>query len=239
MAAGYVAAHAGVTVKLDGTPVALSAEAMSQVSGKYYRVTDAAKRCFDPNTALEIRDAGVAVGSANIEHIDYLNGIVKFAAAYTVTGPVTVQTGAYVPFSTIGTIKSFDFKASKEMLDKSVFGDTSKTFANGLGDFSGSLGAWSFLDENVGVGTLESALANGTVRILSIEILQDGSTLANGGLYWRGLVVLQNADTNAEVASLVESTQTYEGSPMMSVAGASGSWAVSWSILDGATGIYV
>lgn len=239
MAAGYVAAHAGVLVKIDGTPVALVAEAMQLVSGKYYRVTNAIKRCFDPSVALEIRDNGVAVGAANIEHIDYLNGIVKFAAAYTPTTPITAHAGSYIPFLTIGTIKSFDFKSAKEMLEKSVFGDAAKRYANGLGDFSGGLGTWSFLDENVGVATLEASFAAGTVRVISIEILQDGVTLANGGLYWRGLCALQGAETSAEVASLVETSPKLEGSARMSVAGASGSWPVSWSILDGATGIFV
>lgn len=239
MAAGYVAAHAGVLVKLDGTPVALAAEPMSLVSGKTYRVTALAKRCFDPSVALEIRDNGVAVGAANIEAIDYMNGLVIFAAAYTPTGPITVQSGSYIPFVTIGTVKSFDFQTMKDMLDKSVFGDAAKRYANGLGDFKGSLGAWSFLDENIGVGTLEAALAGGTVRTISVEITQDGVTLANGGLLFRGPVMLASADTSAGVADLVETSTSFEGAPRMSVAGASGSWPVSWSLLDGSTGLRI
>lgn len=239
MAAGNVAAHSGVLVKLDGTPVTLAAEAMSLISGKNYRVTALAKRCFDPRVALEIRDNGVAVLAANIEAIDYLHGIVIFAAAYTPTGPITAHAGSYVPFATIGTANGFDFKVMKEDLDKGVFGDAAVRRVLGLGDFNGSITAWSFLDESVGVGTLEAALANGTARIMSIEIIQDGTTLANGGLVWRGIVLLKGADTGAEVAALVDTTQNYEGAPMMSTLGVSGSWPVSWSFLDGATGLRI
>lgn len=237
MAAGAVAAHAGVTVKLDAAPVTLTAEAMSLVTGKTYRVTNAARRCFDPRVALEIRDNGVAVAAANIERIDYLHGVVIFAAAYTVTGPVTAHAGSYLPFATVGTAKAFSFDMTVDDADKGVFGDAAVRRALTLGDFTGTVGAWSFLDESVGAGTLEAALSAGTVRVLSIEIVQDGVTLANGGILWRGLVVLNGADTEAAVADLVDTTQRYTGSPMMSVAGASGSWPVSWSILDGSTGL--
>jgi hypothetical protein len=241
MAAGFVAAHSGVTIKFDGTPVAIVAgEAMSQISGKYYRVTDAAKRCLDHRQNLEIRDNGVAVAATNIEHIDYLNGIVKFAASYTVTGPVTIQVGTYIPFTTLGVVKSFSFDVSADLPEKTVFGNTSRRYLRGLADFTIDLAAFDHLESAAGVETLEASLNSGTTRIISIEIIQDGSTLANGGLLVRGLVKLQNPSTDADPGSIVETGSKFEGCPVMSTnALVSGSWPVSWSVLDGASGLYI
>lgn len=239
MAAGNVAAHVGVTIKLDGTPVAFAAEPMQLVSGKVYRVTNAIKRCFDPNTALEIRDNGAAVAISNIADIDYLHGLVIFAASYTPTGPVTAHAGAYVPFVTVGTVNSFGVEISAEALDKSVFGNAARRYARGLADFNGSLNLISFLDENVGIETLEASFAAGNTRILSVEIIQDSVTLANGGLVFRGLVQLSEADTSADPSGLVETSATFEGTPRASTSGVSGPWGVAWSLLDGATGLRI
>ena len=238
MAAGNVAAHIVVTIKFEGTPTSMPAEAMSQITGKYYRVTNSAKRCFDPRVNLLIQDNAVDVAAADIEAIDYLNGIVKFAAAYTVVGAVTVSSGSYLPFSSFGTAKSFSAHVMREKLDKSVFGNSFRRYILGLMDFDGDVGAFSDLSETVGVEGLGTSLNSATLRVISIEIIQDGSTLANGGLVFRGLVNLQSHDTKADVASIVESGIKFLGKPQMSTNSlASGSWPVSWSLLDGATGL--
>lgn len=239
MAAGAVAAHVSVLVKVDGTPVSMPAEACQQITGKYYRVTNATKRCIDPRVALEVRDNGVAVVAANIEHIDYLQGIVKFASGYTVTGPVTIQAGSYIPFSTLAYVKSFNASGSAEMVDKTVFGNLVKRYLRGLGDFKGEVGEFSHLEDAAGVETLEVSLNSGTRRVISVEIIQDGSVLANGGLVFRGLVYLASTDTSGEAASIVESGLSFEGAPLMSTLGVSGSWPVTWSLLDGGTGIFI
>lgn len=239
MAAGFVAGNVGVLVKFDGTPTAMTDEAMSQVTGKFYRVTNAARRCFDPRQDLLVKDNGVNVAAANIASIDYLHGIVEFAGSYTVNGPVTV-TGTYLPFSTLGPTSSFSFKVSKAALDKSVFGDLFKRYLLGLGDFSIDLGVFDHLDSSAGVETLEASLAAGTMRVISIEVVQDGSTLANGGIVIRGLVRLANSKVDATPADIVKQGPKLEGTPMVSVnAQVSGTWPVSWSILDGASGLRI
>lgn len=239
MAAGAVAAHLAIVVKLDGAPVSMTAEACQQITGKFYRITATTKRCIDPRVALEVRDNGVAVAPANIAFIDYLNGIIQFAAAYTVTGPVTIQSGSYIPFSTLASVKSFDASGSFEMLDKSVFSNLVKRYIRGLGDFKVELGEFSHMEDAAGVETIEASFGAGTRRCLSVEMIQDGTTLANGGLVFRGFVVPQAGDTSAEVASIVETGVTLEGSPQMSVAGTSGSWPVTWSLLDGQSGLFI
>ena len=239
MAAGVIAAHQGVTVKFDGTPTSMTAEPMSQITGKYYRVTNAAKRCFDWRQNLNVLDNGVAVAAANIEFIDYLNGIVKFAASYTVNGPVTV-TGTYLPLTTLGVVKSFDSAFSPDLIDKSVFGNAHSRVNRGLCDYAIDLGQFDHLESAAGVETLEASLQAGTVRLISIECLQDGSTLANGGIVIRALVVLSSVSTDADPTKLVESGLKLDGSPTPSTnAAAAGPWPVSWIVLDGASGLYV
>ncbi len=171
MAAGNVAAHSGVTIKFDGTPVSMTSEAMSQITGKYYRVTSATHRCFDPRVALVIQDNGVTVASANIEAIDFLNGIVKFASSYTPTTPITALSGKYVPFSSLGVSKSFSMRASRDKLDKTVFGNNFRRYILGLKDFEGEVGAFDFLDSSAGVETLETSFTSATVRLISAEII--------------------------------------------------------------------
>ncbi len=239
MAAGQVAAHSGVTVKFDGTPTTMTAEACSQITGKYYRVTDATKRCFDHRQNLTVLDDAVIVAAADIEHIDYLNGIVKFASAYTVVAAVTV-TGTYLPFTTLGVVKSFDFDVKADLMDKTVFGNSFKRYLRGLMDFTLDTSAFDHVESAAGVATLEASFGAGTRRVISVEILQDGVTLANGGLYVRGLVLAASADTSAEVAGIVESGLHLEGAPVVSTnAIATGTWPVSWSVLDGASGLYL
>lgn len=239
MAAGSTAAHLAVLVKFDGTPVSMPAEPCSLISGKYYRITAASKRCIDPRANLEVRDNGVAVVAANIEHVDYLHGIVKFAAAYTVTGPVTIQTGTYIPFTTHAFAKSFDLKVMRTMLDRTVFGNAFRRYLSGLGDFDANVGSFD-VTAATGVETLEASRASGTPRVMSVEIIQDGVTLANGGIVWRGLVLVAGQDDSAEPDGLVEGNIPLTGAPMMSTnALVTGSWPVSWSLLDGASGLYV
>jgi hypothetical protein len=99
--AGYVC-----TIKKSGTPTTMTDEAMSLVSGKTYKITDAAKACIDLDTAVVVEDNASPVAAADILNIDYLHGRVTFAASYTPTGPITI-TGKYLPLSTLGTSQSF------------------------------------------------------------------------------------------------------------------------------------
>jgi hypothetical protein len=93
--AGYRA-----VIKKTGTTTSFTAEAMTLVSGKTYRITDATKSIWDRSVALTVRDNGVTVSGANILSVNYLFGEVTFVSGYTVTGPVTV-TGSFLPVATL------------------------------------------------------------------------------------------------------------------------------------------
>lgn len=109
--AGYI-----VSIKKSGTPVVMSGEAMSLVSGKTYRPTSSAHRLFDLDTAIVVKDNGVD-HTADVKTIDYLSGQVTFKSAYTVTGPVTMD-GAYMPSTEVAGSKSFTLTQTAETIDE-------------------------------------------------------------------------------------------------------------------------
>lgn len=109
--AGYI-----VSIKKSGTPVVMTGEAMSLVSGKTYRPTNAAHRLFDLDTAIVVKDNAVD-HTADVESIDYMSGLVTFDAGYTVTGPVTMD-GAYLPSTEVAGSKSFTLTQTAETVDE-------------------------------------------------------------------------------------------------------------------------
>lgn len=108
------------TIKKTGTSTAMSAEPMSLVSGKTYKVTNVAKNVFNRSIALTFLDNAVAVDESDIESIDYLFGRVTFASGYTVTGPVTV-TGEYLPLAVIGKFQELSLTQTAESNDDSYY----------------------------------------------------------------------------------------------------------------------
>lgn len=112
---------AGYLVKImeGGTPTALSAEAMSLVTGKTYQVTDTTKRVFHYATPLQVFDNAVD-HTADVASIDYLAGTVTFDAGYTVTGPVTV-TGNYMPMSQMAKGRSFGLTQTAAEIDTTTY----------------------------------------------------------------------------------------------------------------------
>jgi hypothetical protein len=95
--------YAGYVAKLlkPGTSTLMTTEAMSLVSGKTYRVTATAKRCFDrANATFNVFDGGVNK-NAELDNVNYVFGEVTFKSSYTVTGAVTVTTN-YFPLISLG-----------------------------------------------------------------------------------------------------------------------------------------
>jgi hypothetical protein len=100
--AGYLA-----TIMKQGTPTAMTDEAMSVVTGKTYQVTTAGKRMFDRNAALTFKhDSGTTIAASDIESVNYLFGRVTFVSGFTPTGSVTV-TGNYLPLAAVGCANEF------------------------------------------------------------------------------------------------------------------------------------
>lgn len=111
---GYAA-----TLKQGATPVVMTTEAMTLVSGKTYQITASTKRIIDYFTAITVFDNAVD-HTADVESIDYLNGLVTFLSSYTVTGPVTI-TGKYVPTSVIAKGRSFTLTQNANAIDTTTY----------------------------------------------------------------------------------------------------------------------
>lgn len=134
---GYYKGVAGycATILRGGTPVATTGEAMTLVSGKTYRISDATREIWNRNATITVYDNAVDATS-NVETFDYLFGKVTFASAYTVTGPVTIDV-EYVPVASFGKPQSFTLTQTANALDTSDLPTTCansgfRTFAPGL-----------------------------------------------------------------------------------------------------------
>ena len=110
--AGYVA-----KIKKSGTATAFTTEAFTLVSGKTYKITDITKNVWNRAGTFAVFDNAVAVDmDDDIESIDYLNGRITFASAYTVGGPVTV-TGSYFPMTQLAGANSFTLTQNANAID--------------------------------------------------------------------------------------------------------------------------
>lgn len=109
-----------VTLKVGGTPTAMTGEACSQVTGAVYQVTSAAKRILDPATAITVYDGAADESSTAV--IDYATGLITLAEAPA--GSVTV-TAKYIPLISVAYAKSLDIGLpTKVWADVTCLGDS-------------------------------------------------------------------------------------------------------------------
>lgn len=212
-------ATAGYNAKLyrSGTSTAMTAEATTLVTGKTYRITNAAKRMLDPAVAVVVDDGGSPVSASDILSIDYLHGLVTFDPSYTVSGAVTFDAN-YLPLTQIADVYNASFSTSVMMLDDTVYEDAQVSRKAGLKDISGS---FSCYDE--GATALSSLLAAGTVLYLTWQQTGSGSTP-----HLRARVLLESEDASAAVDGLIESTYNFTGASLKSVEGRDVSWSFAY-----------
>lgn len=104
---GIAVGFAGKIYK-GGVPTAMAAEASTQVgTTKTYQINNAAKRVFDPQTAVVVKVAGVAVALSNIALINNMSGTVTFIPTFTPASAPTFD-GKYIPFGEIAQVKSWE-----------------------------------------------------------------------------------------------------------------------------------
>ena len=210
---------AGYSAKLyrSGTSTSMTAEATTLVTGKTYRITNAAKRMLDPTVAVVVDDSGSPVSASDILSIDYLHGIVTFDPSYTVSGAVTVDAN-YIPLSQIADVYNASFSTNIMTLDNTVYEDTAVSRKAGLKDISGSFSSY---DE--GATAISSLLAAGTV--LYLTWMQTGSAAED---HLRSRVLLESEDASVAVDGLVESTYNFVGASTKSVEGRDVSWSFDY-----------
>lgn len=197
--AGYL-----TTVKLAGTPTALSDEAMTNTSGNEYQVTDTTRRVLDRDTVPTFEDTGVspqAIDASDITSIDYVFGKVVFATSKT--GPVVVKTGNYLPLTNVAGSHSYGLNLGGDVLD-----DTDYPTANanngqrsrilGIRDVSLTIARW-----DQGTSEFYTALQNRTP--LLIEVRPGGA-----GDFARGWYVPESEDRSGDVSSLESADLSFQ-----------------------------
>lgn len=112
--AGYAA-----KIMKPGTSTAVTAEAMTLVSGKTYQINNVARRIWNRGATLTVKDNAVN-HNADVVSIDYLFGKVTFASTYTVTGPVTVDV-SYYPTIDIGRATAYTLTMTAEAIKDTDF----------------------------------------------------------------------------------------------------------------------
>lgn len=195
--AGYVA-----KVKQSGTATAATGEAMSLVSGKTYKITDATKNVWSRSNAVTVYDNAVAVNAANIQEINYLFGRVTFVSGYTVTGAITVDI-YYLPMTVIAKANSFTLTQTANAIDISDFATVQanngyRVFEPGLRTVTLEVGG--FYDVSSAFWeTLEGRSE------LVLEINPDGSSLSVA----RGFFKMVNRGQSGDVGALEEETRMF------------------------------
>jgi hypothetical protein len=109
--AGYAA-----TVLTGGTPTTTSAAAATEIgSTNAFQLDNTARRLISLSNPVVVYDNAVD-HTADVEFIDYLNGIIYFESGYVATGPVTVDY-FYLPTSPIGKARSFSLTQTLAEVD--------------------------------------------------------------------------------------------------------------------------
>ncbi len=191
--AGYLA-----EIRQIGSTTSMTTEAMTLVSGKTYKITNAAKNVWDRAATFNVFDNGVN-HNADVENIDFLFGRVTFKSAYTVTGPVTV-TGSYFPMSQLGKGNAFTLTMSAEAIKTTDFATAQANggyHTNMPGLRTVSLELQGIFDATV---NSKDDLVDRVELIVDIDPVGDGKSVA------RGFFRIVNTGQSGDVGALEEET---------------------------------
>lgn len=194
--AGYM-----VVIKQGGTPTTMTAEAMSLVSGKTYKITNATKQLIDRNTAVIVYDNAVD-HTADVLSIDYLFGRVTFKSAYTPTGPITI-TGKYVPLVELAKYQKFTLTQSMEAINNSDMPTLHANSGHETFDFGLRTVGLEVSGVYASSNGYRAALVSSSELIL--EVCPDGG----GKTVARGYYKPSNRKQSGKVGALEEETQNF------------------------------
>lgn len=194
--AGYQA-----TLKMGGTPITMTAEPMTLVSGKTYQVTNATKRLFDYASTLVVYD-GVTTVTAQVLSVDYLSGTLTFLPTYTVVGAVTVDS-KYVPLAVIAKGRGFNLTQTAADIETTDY-ETAQanggyaTFIQGLRTVSLEIS-----------GVYDTGNLFRTAMLTRAMIVVEISPPGDGTTYFRGLFKRRNFNQSGNIGALEQQTLSF------------------------------
>ena len=224
-------AYVGFTssIKLSGTPTAMTAEPCTSLTSTTYRVTSATKRHLDPSAAMIVYDGGVAIAFASVA-VNCATGIITLSAPPA--GAVTIDAN-YLPMLSMADVRGFEINIGGDLLDSTVMDTTTTSRARiqGLLDVSGTVEGLDNLrtDLDSGAGTVIpfTDFQAGTYKLLTIA-------LGSSGAYFAAFVKFADIKLGATPEDLFKATLSWSlaGHPGVttgSAANESQSWGFSTS----------
>lgn len=187
-----------------GTSTAMTAEAMSLVSGKTYAIDDGLKEIWDRSIAISFLDGVTPIGAADILNVDYLFGRVTFVSTFTPGGAVTVDAGNYFPVVTVSRPNSYNLTMTADAIDESDYASAQanggyRIFTPGLRTVALELGG--IFDDSE---DSPADLAARSELIIQIDPAGDGSSIA------RGFFKIVNTGQGGAVGALEEETVNFQ-----------------------------
>lgn len=189
-------------IKKTGAAVQMTDEAMSLVSGKTYRVTDAAKRLLSPGHAIVVKE-GAVDKNAQVEKVDYLFGTVTFLSSYTVTGAVTID-AYYLPSAQICSMNRYSLTQQADSIQNTDICDAQTN--GGFHQHSSGLRSVSLDLQGFYKTTNAFLTALSGRQTVMIEINPDGA----GKSLCRGFFKPKSNSQSGRVGALEEDKISYE-----------------------------
>lgn len=118
----------------------------------------------------------------------------------------TVKVGA----NDIVAIRSYSLEETADTLDKTVLGDTSRTFLASLTQFSGSVDVYWDETDTTGQGALTVGAE------VTLNVYPEGDAV--GGSYYTGTAIVTGITRSASFDGLVEASITVQGTGELSEA---------------------
>ena len=199
---GFAGYHADLK-EIDGASAVFTTEACTLVSGKTFQIDDIAKRLWDKDMSPELVVFDNAVDhTADVIEVDHLFGKITFAAAYSVTTPITI-TGK--SFSTVALAKanSFTLGMTAEAVEDSDYVTVQanggyRTFDPGLRGVALEVGGIYAIAD-----AFRASLVARTTFLLEIDPVGDGLSIC------RGFFKLASAAQSGAVGALEDETVSF------------------------------
>ena len=131
-----------VYIQAGGTPLNAAGEVLTRISDTVWQVDNAARRVLVEGVTVEWDDVGWT--SIPYDEVNLLTGTFTFPApGYGAVEDLRIETGSYVPMSTVAQAHSYSISKNNDLLDVTRFLDAAKRRIASTKDISGTLSDWN------------------------------------------------------------------------------------------------